>query len=152
MAKLGKTSLGTVVGSGSFRATDSSVFGGIQVTGVAEAIAKFGRVSQLVYMQTGRIVWNSAEMAQAKARDYVHSRENPYTDWDYTNDLKDGIGIARGGVYEQQVFASAVHNGYDYAGKEEYSPGHEFLRPAIYATVPATKAMLVKLAAEIEAV
>lgn len=145
MAKSMRTPLGSVRAAGEGGGYGSS-WVDISVVGVREAIAKLGRVSQLVYMRTGNVVYNTAQMAEKLAKEYVHSRENPWSDdYAYTNFLKDSIDIEKNGPYDWAVYAGA-----EYAEFEEYSPGHEFLRPAAYAALPWAQAQLHVLAREIE--
>jgi len=151
MAKTATTALGNVTSS-TGAVGGGAALGNITILGVAEAIAKFGRVSQLVYRETGLITMRTAQYAQQRAQERVHSSTNVWTAGgktgaDYTDALRDSIGIEKDGVYDWSVFA-----GTEYAAIEEYHPGHEYLRPALYESVPYAQALLGALAVQIEAI
>ena len=155
--KLGTSGFKSGVGAiGKVSATRGLAGGGgltsnIQILGVPEAIAKLQLVASYTALQTGAITLRSAQRIESQAKQNVHSSSNPYDgEYDYTDDLRNSIGIGKSGLYSWEIFADSDHAAFEELGTYR-TPAHPFLRPALYSEIPVAQGELVRLAKEIEA-
>lgn len=138
---------------------------GMRLIGVPAAIRKLKLVGSVAGRDLGLIVLRSAYSIRDEAREIVHSRTNPWggasEPYQYTDNLKNGIQVERGGraglgVYTQMVSASSRAGGADreYASFEEEgtskAPAHPYLAPAAKRQYPRTLTMVKALGLKIE--